>query len=456
MPKDPTKKKEEGIKERLKDIPKPSVSVVYLVMGLIFFFILFIVSPLPQALGFVIAFIAKQLSLTIPQSLQNNIITYLAVVFVSVPIVITLLLHPEISTGELSLIAKRVGTSLIALDFIFLLFVAFWFIFSANIQASGYWQTLKCAFSFSSNCQTSTQTTNLGFCKPITDTKYVDVKFGEQPNYKIINPVRADHVFTIQLTVLPYGDHTTNGITISGEVKNETQDTIKMLPDRCLTSKENCQVGPSLPPLVITLTSAKKINFLENTLSYVFAYVSYPVSSSGSNDFYIVRSPGDIQSLIKTPNKPLDLGNGPLDTYVHFSTTYYPVGSSKINPDSANIEVLSDILNGKKRCFSEDGYGKIDTIKISHTSDIQGITASCKTPVGDAFNEGETHSVGGLSGDVQEYTCTFTAPDSDLGASAFKSVKFTTQITYNYTEIAKTTGLTVCPSDASQQCLNIQ
>jgi DNA-directed RNA polymerase subunit RPC12/RpoP len=324
-----------------------------------------------------------------------------------------------------------------------------------NLQTG--FQTLKCSFNPLNfqNCISSSSGGGGGnppkICKPIDQYKFLNIQWGEAPDYVLINPVRADHIFVAEITIMPNNDYTTSGITISGELKNTTGSTIKMKTDACLTTAENCQVGPGLPPLSITLRSADKVNFLTNDLAYLYVYVSYPVTASGSSTFYIGKSRTAIQSELANNLGP-SLGTGPLDSHITFSTNYYITGSSKYNPDAANIEVYANVINGKKNCYGEEGFGRMAQIKISHTSDVQGITASCKTPEQDSFNEGESRDIPGTPvTNIQTYTCTFIAPD-DIGNTGATSVKFTSDISYNYTEVKMTQGMSVCPSDTSISC----
>jgi hypothetical protein len=318
-------------------------------------------------------------------------------------------------------------------------------------------QTLKCAFNPLNfqNCIASSSSGGGGnvakICKPIDQYKFLNIQFGEAPDYVLINPVRVDHIFVAEITIMPNNAYTTSGITISGELKNTTGSVIKMKTDTCLTTAENCQVGPGLPPLSITLRSADKINFLANDLAFLYVYVSYPVTASGSNTFYIGKSRTAVQLELANNPGP-SLGIGPLDSHITFSTNYYLTGSSKYNPDAANIEVYANVVNGKKNCYGEEGYGRVAQIKISHSSDIQGITASCKTPEGDSFNEGQSQDVPGTQvTNIQTYPCTFTAPD-DIGDLSATSMKFIAAISYNYREVKMTQGMTVCPSDTSIPC----
>jgi hypothetical protein len=293
--------------------------------------------------------------------------------------------------------------------------------------------------------------------KPIEDYKFIDVKFGEEATeYKLINQVRVGQIFPAQITIESYAEHDVNNIVVSGELKNETGDTIKMSVLNCATPDENCQVGPNKPPLVITLKSSKPIDFIANSFVYLNIYVSYPFTASGSNDFPIVMYSSAIKGLDTSQAKTLTPGLGPLDTIVHFSTSYYVIGTAKVNPEAANITVYSDIVNGKKKNYGENGYGKIATIEVSYLSDIQIPSSSitCVTPDGDSFNEGEVHEVGGLKvTDTQGYTCNFLVPDNIVLNAPSKSVKFITTISYNYTDIKKTDGLPVCPSDQSKPCI---
>jgi hypothetical protein len=318
-------------------------------------------------------------------------------------------------------------------------------------------QTLKCAFNPLNyqNCISSSSNGGNGnvpkICKTIDQYKFLNIQFGEAPDYVLINPVRVDHIFVAEITIMPNNAYTTSGITISGELKNTTGSVIKMKTDTCLTTAENCQVGPGLPPLSITLRSADKINFLANDLAFLYVYVSYPVTASGSNTFYIGKSRTAVQLELANNPGP-SLGIGPLDSHITFSTNYYLTGSSKYNPDAANIEVYANVVNGKKNCYGEEGYGRVAQIKISHSSDIQGITASCKTPEGDSFNEGQSQDVPGTQvTNIQTYPCTFTAPD-DIGDLSATSMKFIAAISYNYREVKMTQGMTVCPSDTSIPC----
>jgi len=294
--------------------------------------------------------------------------------------------------------------------------------------------------------------------KALADYKFIDVKFGIKTGdttteYRILNPIRNEHVFVAQVSVANYDDHDVSDITISGYLLNESGDRIPMTTERCLTADEHCQVGPGKPSLQVTLRSSKPVDFQANTIVYFVAEVSYPMISQGSNEFKVVRSYGDLGALGDL-SKNLAPGLGPLDTVVYFSTPYYVVGSSKDNPDAASITIFSDIINGKMKNYGETGYGKIATIKVNHLSDIQipSSAVTCVTPDGDKFGEGEVFEVGGGKvTNIQEYSCSFTVPDASI-QSATQGIKFLTTISYNYTDVKKSDAFTVCPSDPSRAC----
>ncbi len=335
---------------------------------------------------------------------------------------------------------------------------------SATTNLQPYTNSLKCALAGNFNFQ-NCATSNPGggnnipkICKPIEQYKFINIQFGEAPDYVLTNIVRVNNIYSAAITITPNGDRTISGITLSpnSELKDSNGNTVKMQADRCITPEENCQVGPSLPPLLVTLRTVGKVNFQVNDLAFLYVYVSYPFEQSGSNTFYIGNNRVDIQSELTKSQGP-SLGIGPLDSHVTFSTNYYLTGSSINNPNAAKIEVDANVVNGKKNCYGEEGYGMLSQIKISHMSDIQGIAVSCKTPEGDSFSEDQARTVTGKKvTNIQTYPCTFTAPDSigNIGAS---SIVFTSAISYTYTEVQLyshngASGMTVCPSDTSISC----
>lgn len=283
--------------------------------------------------------------------------------------------------------------------------------------------------------------------KSLDNYKFINVEFVyDETGNNFVNPVTNGKIFSPQIKISANGQHTTTDIVVDGDLTNETGGTIKMNAENCKTADEHCEVGPGRP-LIVTFKSSKPVDFVTNTLVFLNARVSYPYASSGSNDFYVVQSQQDVNGLPDTTQtKALSPGLGPLDIRVSFSKSYYIVGSSQIDPDLANIEVYSDIMNGKQINYGENGYGKIAQIKISHLSDITGVNGICSSPEGDQFNEDQVFDIGGTKvTNIQRFNCTYTIPDTNLEKS-FDSIKFVTDLSYNYTEVEKSVPMTVLSS----------
>jgi hypothetical protein len=449
-----TSKPEPNDDEKKTKIPGWGAGAIIFAVGLIGFIILFVVSPLSQAFAEVIQAIGKYLALNFPPALVSGLMWWSLLLVITVAF-----LRVAAKKPNPKLLLEYLGQNLIYIDIFFVIILGYWFTLSSSIPNNPYFVSLKCVVADYSNyqsCIASTQPKNTQTsCKSTTDYKFLDIKFGQvSTNYKLIPP-RENHIYSPSITILPYGDHQANHIVVSGQLMNESGFVVQMKADQCLTDSENCQVGPGIPSKVVTLRSVGPVPFIKNSLAYLIVSVSYPYQASGSNAFYIVGSNSN-SDLSQVPKSPVySLGGGPLDIYVNFNTNYYAVGDSAKNPDAATINVFSDISNGKKRCTGEDGFGRIYSIMVTHSSDVKGITAVCSTPEYDKFDEGQAFTLPGTKvSDTQEYNCTFTSPDAQL--SGVKSVVFTTAINYDYTEVVPypTGAMTVCSSDTSQSCIS--
>jgi RNA polymerase subunit RPABC4/transcription elongation factor Spt4 len=281
----------------------------------------------------------------------------------------------------------------------------------------------------------------------IGGTKFLDVSW-----INLHSPVEGE-LFTIKVNVgaKTKEEGIIDGVVVSGVLTDqeltgyEISRAIKLIPSSC-TKQEPCKIIPENKPEEVTLDSERKIecenteggenkecNFIGNKFVNMEADATYHVSSQSTYDFYVAKTEYDLPKnkeceLGKTVDidKPC-VGPGPVDVTVWFGKKYYKSGN-----ENNKIRMYVE-LDNKGSTLS---YALIKDLKIVRLQDIPQIdTATCVTPWGDNFMEGESFQNfrdTSLKKSLTIY-CDYTIP-TDFTPENFATLKVGAQVEYDYVE----------------------
>jgi hypothetical protein len=276
-------------------------------------------------------------------------------------------------------------------------------------------------------------------------TKFLDVSW-----VNLHSPVEGE-LFTVKLSAGAktqdegtIGDVYAEGVITDQPLTGyEIPRAIKLIPSSC-TQDDLCTILPTNKPKEITLDSERKIeckndesekdkecNYVVNKFVNIEAKVTYPVSSQSTNDLYIVKTEDDLpknKECVLGKSTDIDkpcIGPGPVDVTVWFSKESFIAGKQ-----NNKVRMYINFLN------KGGGYAKMKSLQIARLKDIPEIEyATCVTPWGDTFTEGETlNDFKGISL-TKEFTfyCDYVIP-IDFVPEKLASMKVAAQVEYDYVE----------------------
>jgi len=454
-------------KERKLNVPPWGKSLGFLLIGAVFFIILFYVSPLSQAVLFFLGFFKQYLLAVLSPSTVDWLINYFiwwCIAFaITLAALITLMSNPDFPY-----FFNILGKYLIVIDVLFFFLLILWW----SALNFGVLDSVLCTAQYGipfqqispelgQRCATYQQSQLPAYAKKGTHTP-LSVSFGiTQPDGSVYIPaIYRNDYYSLPLT-LKNADTTEDlsGIAGIGWDKNDTctpgDDCIQLLTNVC--SQSNPCTVPSGKSLPIVMKTDEVIH--DKTYSYpdFLTLFEYQKNAYGASELKVVRSLNDIQS---TPTTEPQSNTGPLDVVIYFAPGLYiegsatgasaqPQGSSPflaapIKP--ANPSSTTDVTMYVAVANFGIGYGRLQNITIQRVGDYSLLDKlQCAVPLsqGQTFSEGQTENLNAMIvpklGNVQ-FTCDIKIND-DIAKSLLnnnhspsQSIPFTASVNYNYYE----------------------
>jgi len=464
-PKEEPKPEPETDEKKKKKINTPpwGKSLGFLLVGTVIFVVLFYISPLNQAVLFLMGFFKQYLLAVLSESTVDWLINYF--VWWCIAFAITLAtLMTLFSNPDFSYFFNILGKFLIMFDILFFFLLLLWW----SALNFGILDSVLCTAQYGipfqqispelgQRCAAYQESLLPAYKKTGTHTP-LSISFGvTQPSGSVYIPtIYRNDYYTLPLTLKNIDTaEDLRGIATTGWVKNDTctpaDDCIQLLTDVC--SQDNRCTVESGKSLLIAMRTDDVIHDKVYSYPDFLILFEYPKNAYGKADLRVVRSFDDLQTSQATEPES---NTGPMDVVIYFAPGMYIEGTISTKPTQApgsspflaapikpNLPSTTDVTMYVAVANFGIGYGRLQNITIQRIGEYTQLDKLQCASRGKTFSEGETANLDSMIvpklGNVQ-FTCTIKINDDvaksllNDNKSPSQSIPFTASVNYNYYE----------------------